>query len=369
MKLWVSAAAGTEVALKEELRELRYAGVKAGRGGVRLEGDMRAVATICMASRIGVRVMVEVARFRCLDGDALYEGVQAVEWERWLSPERTLAVTAVARKSRLTHTNFIAQRTKDAVVDRQRTRRGRRSSVDRRDPDVAIFVHLDKDEAGVFLDAAGQSLHLRGWRERGGEAPIKETLAAAVVRLSGWDRSVPLVDPTAGAGTIPIEADLFARDVPAQAPSRRFGFERWADFDGAAAEEVRTIRERLAAAARPEGPECVGADRDRAAVERASKSATRAGSRARFEVASIDRLARDGPGHWISNPPYGHRLPAERRFWDDVRDAIARVPRHHVTLLLPEDDPPLDLAPDRRARSHRLYNGRLRCRLVTWAPR
>lgn len=369
MKLFVTAAAGTETAARDELRELGFRGAKADRGGVRLQGDLDAVAQICLTSRISVRVLLEVGRFECPNQDALYAGIERIEWERWLTPERTLAVTAIARQSTLTHTNYIAQRTKDAIVDRQRRREGRRSSVDRRDPDLAVFVHLKRDHAGVFIDASGQSLHRRGWRTHGGEAPLKETLAAAVLRLSGWDRKTPLMDPMCGSGTIPIEADQWARRVPPQRPGRRFGFERWADFDRHAAERVAEMRAAIEREVLASGPEVVGLDADEAAVRRARANASRARSFACFSVAPMSALSCSGGVHLVSNPPYGVRLGADPRLWEDVRQALRRLSEHRVTLLLPEAGAPRDLGPGRPVRSLSLYNGRLRCRLVTFGPR
>lgn len=368
LSLFVTAAAGTEVALRDELRELRLKGPKADRGGVRLRGNRETVVRICLGSRIAVRVLVEVGRFDCPDEDALYEGVAAIAWDRWLSPDRTLGVSAISRRSALTHTNYIAQRTKDAIVDGQRRRRGRRSSVDRRDPDLGIFVHLKKDRAGVFLDASGGSLHMRGWRRAHGAAPLKETLAAAILRMSGWDRTVPLMDPTCGAGTLPIEADLWARKVPPQARERTFGFERWADHGPEGRAILDHERGRAEARIRDEGPTCLGRDADRRAVKAARSNAGRAGSHARFEVGALDDLRGAGPGHVVANPPYGRRLGADAAFWDGLRRALERLPEHHVTLLLPEEDAPEDLGGGRRARSKRLFNGRLRCRLVTYRP-
>lgn len=368
MDLFVTAAAGTEKPLKEELRELGLRGVKGDRGGVRLTGGLEAIATVCLASRIAIRVMVEVGGFDCPDEDALYRGIHRIEWERWLTPERSLAVQAVCRDSRLTHTQFIAQKTKDAVVDRQRSDAGVRSSVDRRGADVEIFVRVKKDRAGVFLDASGASLHLRGWRTEAGDAPLKETLAAAILRLSGWDRERPLVDPLCGSGTFPIEADLWASNLPAQPRQRRFGFERWADFDEAAREQLEAIKERLAGEVRSDAPSCVGRDASASVISIARSNATRAKSRARFEVGQLADLALDEPSHIVSNPPFGQRIDVDRRFWEQLSETLARMPQHTVSLLLPEDAPH-DLVPGRYSRGHRLFNGRLPCRLVTWDPR
>lgn len=366
MSLFVTAAAGTEMALKEELRELGLRRVRADRGGVRADGGRDEAAAVCLGTRVGVRVLIEVARFACPHEDALYDGVAAVEWERWLTPRHTLAVSSVSRESRLGHTNYIAQRTKDAVVDRQRRREGARSSVERRDPDLGIFVHLKRDEAAVFLDASGGSLHARGWRARGGEAPIKETLAAALVRMSGWDREAPLVDPMCGSGTLVIEADLFARDVPPQSERRRFGLERWADFDAAAARRMREARAAAAERGRARGPDCAGFDRDPRAIGLARENASRARSSARFEVRALGRLELPRAGGMvIANPPYGARLDAS---WREVGRALSGLEGSRVALLLP-DDAPRDLLRRAPARAHRVFNGRIPCHLVVWEPR
>ncbi len=366
MNLFITAAAGTEVALRDELRELGLHRVRADRGGARAEGDRDAAANACLRSRIGVRVLIEVGRFDCPNEDALYDGIAAIEWERWLHPDLTLAVSAVARDSRLRHTNYIAQRTKDAIVDRQRRREGRRSSVERHDPDLAVFVHLKRDAAAVFLDASGGSLHMRGWRTQAGAAPLKETLAAALLRMSGWDRRMPLVDPMCGSGTLPIEADLWARDVPPQHPRRRFGFERWADFDESAAKAMHAHRARLRAAARSEGPRCEGSDRDPAAIDVARANAGRAGSRARFEVRPLSKLEVAGPALVIVNPPYGQRLDADRAAWRELGQALERLEGCDIALLLPEDAPDRLLA-EAPTSAKRVYNGAIPCRLLTWS--
>ena len=367
MSLFVTAAAGTEVALRDELRELGLRRVRADRGGVRLDGERDEARTVCLGTRIGVRALLEVGRFACPSEDALYEGIAAIEWERWLRPELTLGVTAVAKDSALRHTNYIAQRTKDAIVDRQRAREGSRSSVHRHDADVGIFVHLKRDEAAIFLDASGGSLHARGWRARAGVAPLKETLAAALLRMSGWDRASPLIDPMCGSGTIPIEADRWARGVPPQFPSRRFGFERWADYDASAARRTAEQRALLAEAAREEGPWCLGYDRDESMVELARANAQRARSSATFGVRSIeDFVPTDQPALVIANPPYGERLEADRATWRALGRAVQRMEGQRVALLLPEDAPNVMERPP--AAVHRVFNGRLPCRFAIWGP-
>ncbi len=164
LPFFATAAKGTEGALRDELRELRLPGVRADRGGVHFAGDWPDAWRVCLHSRIALRVLAQVTRFPAPDERALYGGVRSVDWRPFLTPERTLAVSAVCRDSCLTHTGFLAQKTKDAVVDQMRGRLGSRPDVDRKDPDVSLFLHLRQDVATLYLDLAGESLHRRGWR-------------------------------------------------------------------------------------------------------------------------------------------------------------------------------------------------------------
>lgn len=363
-RLFLTAPRGTEVALKAELRDLGLGGAKAARGGVRVKGGVEAITRICSRSRIAVRCLIELDTFACGDERALDRGMAAIEWERWITPERTLAIRATSRGSRLDHTGFLAQRGKDALVDRQRQRFGRRSSVDRRDPDVGIVLRLDKDRATVLLDASGQSLHRRGWRLDEGEAPLKENLAAAVLRMSGWDRERLLVDPFCGAGTLAIEGELWSRGVPAQPGTRRFGFERWADHDADA--QARAAKERGSGKARQRerGAPVEASDRDPDAIRLAQSNAKRAGSPVTFTTRDAEDVDPSAPAHIVANPPYGERLEAV-----GIRRSLAKCvtswrARHTVSLLLPEDlDVPVrGPTPSTQA----LFNGPLRCQLVTW---
>jgi putative N6-adenine-specific DNA methylase len=210
LRLFATAAKGTEAALRDELIELGFRGVRADRGGVHFDGPRREGYRACLWSRIAVRVLEPVTSFDCAGQAALYEGVAAHDFSDVLSPSHTLAVSAASRSSELSHTQYVAQRTKDAIVDRLRERFGERPDVERADPDVHVFVHLADDFATVYLDHAGAPLHQRGYRKGLAEAPLKETLAAAVLRLAGFEAEGPALDPMCGSGTVAIEAALLA---------------------------------------------------------------------------------------------------------------------------------------------------------------
>lgn len=389
MQLFATAAKGTEPAVRDELRELRFRGVRADRGGVHFSGTVEEGFRACVELRTAVRVLGELGSFAAPDGDALYEGVAAIDWSPYLDPSRTLAVRAACRSSALTHTQFIAQKTKDAVVDQQRRRHGARPSVHLEDPDVAIFVHLVRDQATVYVDFGGASLHRRGYRAEAVAAPLKETLAAALLRLSGWDRARPLLDPMCGSGTIAVEAALWARDIAPgllaggdakdargrtrAAPARLFGFERWSSHDEAAAKQLDALRESARARVKPAGPPILASDVDAAAVAITRVNAQAAGIAVDVRKARVQDLQpADPPGHVLTNPPYGERIEGSSELYRDMARAFRRLPGHRVAILSGTPDVERAMqksAPEpqpRVAGSLVVFNGPIECRLLTY---
>jgi putative N6-adenine-specific DNA methylase len=369
VRFFATAAKGTEPALRDELRELRLPRVRADRGGVHFEGDLGDAARACLWSRVAVRVLLEVARFEARDAAALYEGARTVDWSAWMTPRTTLAVRAHCRSSALTHSQFVAQKTKDAVVDALRDRFGARPSVDRDDPDVLLAVHLARDEATLYLDVGGASLHERGWRARAGAAPLRETLAAAVLRLSGWDRERPLLDPMCGAGTIAIEAAAWSRRMAPGLARARFGFERWASHGEAERRGIAQVREEARAAALRDGPQVLAADVDTQSVELARDNAKAAGVPMTIERRDVRDLAPlEPPGFVVTNPPYGERLAADDALYRDLAAGLRRLHGHTAALLA--GTPAIANAMRRKAdRWWLLYNGPIECRLLVYELR
>ncbi len=367
MRFFATAAKGTEPALRDELRELRFRHVRADRGGVHFEGELADAARACLWTRVGVRVLLEVASFEAIDARALYEGARAVDWGAWMTPRTTLSVRAFCRSSRLTHSQFVAQKTKDAIVDTLRDRLGARPSVDRDDPDVLVAAHVARDHATLYLDVAGSSLHERGWRAQAGEAPLRETLAAAIVRMSGWDRHAPFVDPMCGAGTLAIEAAGWSRRMAPGLTRRRLGLERWASHDDGLRARLRSLREEARAAAVAEGPPVIASDSDPRAVDHVRRNAKAAGvaiAVERREIRSLERF--EPPGFVVTNPPYGERLAVQPGLYADMAAVFCRMSGHTIAVLAgtPAIAHAMHREPDR---SIALCNGPIECRLLVYA--
>jgi putative N6-adenine-specific DNA methylase len=368
--LFATAAKGTEGALRDELREIRFRGIRADRGGVHFTGTLDDAARACLQSRVAMRVLVQVASFAAASDRALYDGIRSVDFTPFLSVSHTLAVSATCRSSVLTHSQFIALQTKDAIVDAQRDATGVRSSVDVNDPDVRVVVHLVKDHATVYLDASGEPLHRRGYRRDVTEAPLKETLAAAILRLAGWDRARPLIDPMCGSGTFAIEADLWARNV-APGIARDFGFERWASHDDSARERFEAMRVAARAAQRTESPPIVASDFDETALAIARGNARTASARnITFERKHVRDIApTNPPGFVVTNPPYGERLVAADALYADMARAFTRLRGHTIAILAGTPEIARALPSNVRYRAHTLFNGNLECRLITFENR
>ncbi len=311
MRFFATCAKGTEGALRRELSALRLPAVRGDRGGVSFEGPLEAGMRACLHARTAMRVLLELARFEAPTADALYEGARGVAWDEWLTVKTTLAVEATVSSSAITHSGYAALKVKDAVVDALRAKLGARPDVDPKDPDVPIVLHLARGVATVALDLAGEPLHRRGYRAVTTAAPLKETLAAAVLVLGGVDVTLPFVDPLAGSGTLAIEHALRARRI-APGLGRAFAFQRWAGYRGGPQSAWDRMKAEARAAALPRAPApIVARDLHPKAVAAARRNAAAAGVAEDVLIEEGDARElepRWGSGTLVANPPYGERL-------------------------------------------------------------
>jgi len=320
LPLFLPCAAGVEALLAEEVaRLLPDASVRAVRGGVALAGEPHEVMVLNLESRLAQRVLIEVGEGPYRDESDLYALAHDVAWSDWITPRQTLRVDSTSQRSPLKSLNFAALRVKDAVCDRMRDEHGERPNVDTVRPDLRIVMHVGAERAALYVDSSGESLFKRGWREDQGDAPLKETLAAAMLAAAGW-RGTPaeggaLHDPCCGSGTIAIEAAQIAMGL-APGRLRRFAFERLLPF---ATPERRADLQRLKskAAARVHAAQVpiFASDVSFRMVDFARRNAERAGVAAAIVFHGGDALERpapalpaDLPGTLMVNPPYGERI-------------------------------------------------------------
>lgn len=367
-RYFATAAKGTEPLLAEELAELGLPEVRAGRGGVSFGLAREDAYRACLWSRIALRVHEPLSSFACRDGDDLYAAVRAIDWSEYLDGERTLAVRATGQNQHLTHTHFIAVRAKDAIVDQLRDRRGVRPSVDRDAPDLLLFVRVQGERATINLDYSGGSLHARGFRVEEGAAPLRETLAAALVRFSGWRGDTPLVDPMCGSGMLLLEAGSWAaRRAPGLAhPS--FGFERWSNFDDSARAHLERLRGEARAGERPPPP-LLGSDADPAVLEQCRTNAQQAKLSVSLRPLPLSRVdPASKAGALLANPPYGERLARPEHLTRDLDALLDRFSAYQRALIVSRDFP----SRLRAAHFMEVFNGPIECELRRYdasAPR
>jgi putative N6-adenine-specific DNA methylase len=363
LHLFLPCAGGVETYLADEAARIMGSSeaVQQQMGGVAVKGSWRQAMQLNLHSRLASRILVGVMQRPYRSEDDIYEAACDVAWEIWFTQKQTFKIDITATRSPLKSLNFAALRVKDAICDRFRHKTGDRPSVDTQRPDARVYVHLSAEHASLYVDTSGEPLFKRGWRQDKGDAPLKETLAAAMLAASGWwdvkgkepCSSAPplpaLYDPCCGSGTILIEAAQIALGIPAGS-QRRFGFERLLPYqahvwDAMKSEALAAVETSLKALKDTEKLEIYGSDVSFRMVDFAQRNADLAGVGDVIQLRGGDALERKPPcevppqGAFIlANPPYGERIEVagvagvagasnQRR---DVSQDLRSAPRVHT---------------------------------------
>ena len=346
LECFAAVAPGLEPLALAEARALGLpAALAVGGGGIEWTGDRRALLMANVSLRIASRVVVRLAEFEARTFAELERHARRVPWTRVLDAQGAVRFRVTCKKSKLYHSDAVAQRLADAVVRALPGVRAEGSSVGEDEADAGddaqlVVVRLLRDVCTVSADSSGALLHRRGYRQATAKAPLRETLAAALLASSGWDGRAPLVDPLCGSGTIPIEAALMADGIPPNL-GRRFAMERW---PGVTTTLSSAVRAEVAAPAMPAGGHIGGSDRDAGAIASAAANAERAGLADRVELAvhalSAAHFPAGVPGWVVSNPPYGVRVGdahGVRDLWAQLGNVLrARAPGWRLALLSPD---------------------------------
>jgi 23S rRNA (guanine2445-N2)-methyltransferase / 23S rRNA (guanine2069-N7)-methyltransferase len=323
MNFFLTCPKGVELLLEEELRALGITSLRQTVAGVYFDAELEQAYRVCLWSRLGNRLLLQLHQCEAETADQLYAGVQQVNWLEHMRSEATISIDFNGRTDGINNTRFGAQKTKDAIVDQVRGLTGQRPSIERQTPDLRVNVHLQRGVATISLDLSGDSLHRRAYRLKAGEAPLKENLAAALLIRCGWpgvaaERPL-LVDPMCGSGTLLIEAAMMAADIAPGLKRRYFGFNRWLQHQrpvwNALVEEAQQRRD---AGMAKLACRFAGRDMDGKVLRTAMENAERAGvagfiefGQGRLEDLKRQMLPESDTGLLVTNPPYGERLGEE----------------------------------------------------------
>jgi len=376
LPLFATAARGTEALLGDELTELGAARVRLDRGGVRFLANLDEALRIALWSRIAMRLLWPLAEGEARGADGLYALAHQVPWEEHLGRATTFAVEATLRDSEHRHSGFVALKIKDAVVDRLRARLGSRPDVDTRHPDLRIVGHLAGTHLSLSLDLVGAPLNRRGYRARPTLAPLKETLAAAILRAARYTGDEPLVDPMCGSGTFLIEAGLIAvRRAPGL--HQRMGVERWPGLGPDARRILEALRADARAHERTAPAPILGFDRNDEAVAAAQANvrAARLGREVSISEGDATRPLPGLPaaGLLVTNPPYGDRLGSGgqkgmKTFYFQLGEALGRLGGFRQMVL--SGNPAFESAFHRRpVQRWPMWNGAIECTLLEYPAR
>jgi putative N6-adenine-specific DNA methylase len=366
-RYFASCPRGLESALASELTQIGATDVAPTEGGVAFGGDLVLAQKTNLESRIASRILWRVGGTSYRNEKDVYALVHAIEWHRLFKPERTLRVDVAATRSPLTSLEFVTLRTKDAICDRFRAERGVRPSIDKRTPDIRVYLYLNERDAIVYLDTSGEPLFKRGYRRDSDEAPLRENLAAGLLALGRWKPGTTLLDPMCGSGTIVVEAAMIAAD---RAPGlkRTFGFQKLAWYDGPAWQRLRQKAvDRFRAS--PEAATIFGSDIDVAAIAKCASNLDAAQVKNFVHLERADVLTRTAPapfGILLTNPPYGVRLSDQQTLaalYPRLGDTLKRRFTGWTAYLFSGDMRLAKLLGLKVVKRTPLFNGALECRL------
>jgi putative N6-adenine-specific DNA methylase len=367
---FATVARGLEELAAQELTELGAQDVAQGFCGVSFQGDRELLYRVNLWARLPFRVLTKLGEFPSLDANELIESIQQIEWAKYLNPDLTMAVTVTGKNEQLNHSHFTAVQVKRAITNQQTKEFGDRSNVDIDEPDVRINVHIDKDICTVSLDSSGNSLHRRGYRSAVGDAPLKESLAAALMKMSGWTPDMAFVDPLCGSGTLPLEAAMQALNIAPGVFREQFGFERWLDFDRPLFDKL--LKDAEAGEKKDVDVTIIGSDRSFEVIQQAKSNAQKSGVERYIQFAQLELAEVEAPsdsGILLCNPPYGERLGRDEdlgAFYKLLGDILKNRFKGWTAYVLSGNKELAKSIGLRSAQRFPVYNGTLACQLMKY---
>ncbi len=358
---------GLEEILKKELISIGADRVNMMNRSVEFYGDVKLLYKANIHCRLASRILLPIVSFQAHTEKKLYSAVKKVKWEDYFEVSRTIAVDTVVSHSTFDNSLYVAQLTKDAIVDRFRDLSGSRPSVDIKNPDIRINLHMHENKVTLSLDSSGEALFRRGYRKEGGRAPLNEMLAAGIIELTTWDKKTNLIDAMCGSGTFLIEAAMIARNIAPGIIRKKFTFMNWNGYsqplyhqllDAAKSDVISNIPFKI-----------VGSDNNQGSIREAKANAKRAGVDAdiNFEVKDIRHQdPPPPPGILIINPPYGERISVEdiEKLYGEVGDSFKKNYDGYNAYVFTGNIKAAKKIGLRTSQKIKLFNGPIECRLL-----
>ena len=359
---------GFEELLAKELTQLGARDVKTGVRSVSFSGDKGFMYKSNLALRTAIKILKPIHSFTVNNEQDLYDNLYKMAWDQYVKPSGTIAVDATIHSELFTNSLYIAQKTKDAIVDKFRDTTGERPNVDLKFPDLKVNVHIDRHQVTISLDSSGDSLHKRGYKIATNIAPINEVLAAGLIMLSGWDGQTDFMDPMCGSGTMLIEAAMIACNIPPNLMRKEFAFERWNDWD---VELFEKIEESLLAKTRDFHHKIIGYDKAPSAVTKAIENVKNAQLDDFIDVKHEEFFKNQKGGeeklHMVFNPPYGERLNIDmEEFYKNIGDTLKQSYPGTDAWFITSNLDALKHVGLRPSRKIHLFNAKLEARLVKY---
>jgi len=360
---------GLEELLASELRELGASSIEMGTRNVSFEGDTGFMYKANLCCRTAIKILKPITAFNVFKEEDLYKKVYDIPWENYMEAKGSLAVDATVFSKQFTHSQYIALKTKDAIVDRFRDREGERPDVDLDHPSLRINIHIDRNICTVSLDSSGASLHKRGYKTESTLAPINEVLAAGMIMLSGWKGQSNFLDPMCGSGTILAEAAMIACNIPPNLNRDEFGFETWPDFD---VDLYELIEASALKKIRDFGFKIYGFDTDTVAVKKARQNIKNANLQDFIDISVQDffssKKEAEGPMFLVFNPPYDERLAVRdiEAFYGEIGNTLKRGYPGTQAWMITSNMEALKCVGLRPSKKIKLYNGKLESRFVRY---
>lgn len=359
---------GLEDVLAKELKNLGAQDVQTGVRMVSFVGDKGFMYKANLALRTALKILKPIHICRAYNEKSLYNGIQNVDWSQYLDVNDSFVVDVTLNSDHFNHSQFVALKTKDAIVDQFRDKFGKRPNIDKDFPDLRINVHIYDEQCSVSLDTSGSSLHHRGYRTATNIAPINEVLAAGMLLLSGWDGQGDFLDPMCGSGTIIAEAAMIACNIPANINRKEFAFEKWNDWDNDLFEKIENS---LLNKTREFHYTITGYDKAPSAVEKARNNISNANLEDYITIKHENffetKKETSGPLHMVFNPPYGERLDIDmERFYREIGDTFKQGYPNTNAWFITANLEALKFVGLKPSRKIKLFNGKLEARLVKY---